>query len=63
MKAEPQSLRGTAVDLAQDGARVDRFSHVLGRDDLHHLHQSELGVDVDHRPVGGERGTARAAFP
>ena len=43
------------LDLALDGLRVHGLAHILRGGDLHHLHQAELGVNVDHRPVGGER--------
>ena len=42
--------------------RVERPADVLGGGDLHHLHQPELGVDVDDGAVGdeGERRVAVA---
>ena len=52
---QAEALGDAALDLALDGLRVQCLAHILRGGDLHHLHQAELGVHVDHRPVGGER--------
>ena len=59
---QPEALGDAALDLAEHRQRVERPPDVLGGGDLHHLHQPELGVDVDHGAVGdeGERRVAVA---
>ena len=59
---QPEALGDAALDLADHRQRVERPPDVLAGGDLHHLHQPELGVDVDHGAVGdeGEGGVAVA---
>ena len=54
--ARPTPWRDAALDLAERPAeRVEGPADVLGRGDLDHAHQAEVGVDVDHGAVGGAR--------
>ena len=52
---QPQALGDAALDLAGHRQRVDRPPDVLAGGHLHHLHQPEVGVDVDDGAVGDER--------
>ena len=52
---EAEPLRDAALDLPLDRERVHRLADVLSGRDLDHPHQSQLGVDVDDRAMGGER--------
>ena len=52
------------MDLADDGVGVDRLADVLRGVQRDHLHQAELDVHVDDRPVRGERELhVRVALP
>ena len=51
---QPEPLGDAALDLAGDRQRVERPADVLGRRDLHHLHQAEL-ADRRRRPPDGRR--------
>src|SRR5690606_25071091 len=49
-----QSLGGAALDLADDGQRVEGLADVLRAGQFDHLDEAEFGVDLDHGPVRGE---------
>ena len=51
---EPEALGGAALQLALHRLGVDRLADVLCRRELDHLHQPELGVDVDDGAMRGE---------
>src|SRR5205823_2980787 len=54
---EPETLRDAALDLAGHLQGVQHSSDVLRGGQVYHPNETELGVDVDHRPVrrAGER--------
>ena len=52
---QAEALRGSTLQLALHGERVDRLADVLRGRELHDLQQAELCVDVDNGAVRGER--------
>jgi hypothetical protein len=54
---EAEPLSRATLDLADHALRVDREPDVLRRRELHHPHQAELLVHVDHGPLCAEQET------
>ena len=55
---QPDALKYPPFDLSDDCLRVEGLSDVLSSVHLHHSHQPQLDVHIDHRPVSrdGESG-------
>ena len=60
--SQPQTLGDAAFDLPEHAERIEGTTDILGSGYLHHFHQTEFGVDIDHGAMRyeGKRGMAIA---